>query len=50
MAITLRGGKELKGRKEAEKKQIEAKTDKAYQNSTSSEKKQGRNGLPDEAQ
>ena len=40
MTITLRGGKELKGNKEAEKKQTEAETEKAYQNSTSSEKKQ----------
>ena len=50
MAITLRGGKELKNSKKVEKKQTEAETEKAYQNLTSSEKKQGRNGLSDEAQ
>ena len=50
MTITLRGGKELKGNKQVEKKQNEAETEKTYQNSTSSEKKQSINGLSDEAQ
>ena len=50
MAITLRVDKELKGSKEARKKHIEAETEKAYHNSTSSEKKHSRNGLSDEAQ
>ena len=48
IAITLRGGKELKGNKETKKKHIEAETKKADHNSTSSEKKQSKNGLPDE--
>ena len=49
MAITLRGGKELKDNKEDEKKQAEAETEKEYQNLTSSEKNQSKNGLSDEA-
>ena len=43
MAITLRSGKELQERKEAEKKQIDAETEKVDQNETDSEKKQCRN-------
>ena len=50
MAITLRCGKELKGSKEAKKKQTDAATEEPYQNSTISENKKRRNGLSDKAQ
>ena len=49
MAITLKGDKELKGNKKVEKKQIDAKNEKADQNSTSNEKKQSKKGLSKEA-
>ena len=49
MAVTLKGDKELKGSKKVEKKQIEAKTEKADQNSTSNAKKQRKNGQSNEA-
>ena len=39
ISITLKGGKELKGCKEAKKEQTKVESKKAYQNSTSSEKK-----------
>ena len=48
MAVTLRNRKELKGNKEAEKKQTEAKNEKADQNSIVSEKKQSKNGVSNE--
>ena len=48
MAITLRSGRESKGIKEAEKKQNEAETKKAYQNSTSCKNKKSITGLSDE--
>ena len=44
MAITLRGGKELKSREEAENKHTEAETKKVEQNSTNSERKLNKMG------
>ena len=49
MAITLRGGKELKGNKEAEKKHTEVEIEKADYNSASGEKNQSRNGPSNKA-
>ena len=48
MVVTLRNGKELQGREEAEKKKNEAKTKKANHNSVSSEKRKNKTGLLDE--
>ena len=50
MAITLRSGKELQGRKEIEKNQTYGETKKAYQNETGSEKNQYRIELTDESE
>ena len=50
MVITLRSGKELQGRKEVEKNQTDAETEKANQNEVDSDKKQSRNELLDENQ
>ena len=45
MTVTLRSGKELQGREEAEKKKNEVEIEKANQNSMRSEKKQNKAGL-----
>ena len=48
MNISLRSGKELQEREEAEKKKNEPKTEKAYQNSVGCDKKQNNSRLSDE--
>ena len=50
MAITLRSGKELQERKEVKKKQIDNEAKIKYQNSTSNNKGQSKNGLSNENQ
>ena len=50
MTITLRSGKELQSRKEVEKNQTNAETEKADQNETGSDKKQCKNELTDESE
>ena len=47
MAVTLRSGKKLQEREEAEKKKNEADTEKAYQNSVGCKKKQNITRLSD---
>ena len=48
MVVTMRSGKELQGREEAEKKKNEAETEKANQNLVSSGRNQNRTGLSNE--
>ena len=50
ISVTLRSGKELKSREEAEKEQNEDEIEKIDQNSTNRERKLNKNGLLDETE